>query len=261
MRRSLNIDTNYIISLYNEGKSPIEIAEIYNCWIGSITRRLRAQGIQIKRDYSKTRYSRKGKHKIDINFFEKINTEEKAYFLGIMFSDGSVSKNQFYLKLNDEDVIIKFKNALKCDYNIIHNETPYYNYILEVSSNKMCNDLIALGCTINKTKSIQFPNIPSNLWNHFIRGFIDGDGCIRVGKTRGKDFLDIASASYSFIIQLKEKLTPYSSHLGICKEKKYDVWHLRCCGKQVKILLDWIYKDATIYMNRKYFKYQLLSSR
>ena len=54
--------------------------------------------------------------------------------------------------------------------------------------------------------------------------------------------------------------TPYSSYIGICKEKKYDVWHLRCGGKQVKKILDWIYKDATVYMNRKYFKYQLLSS-
>lgn len=260
MSKKLGINIDYIISLYKAGKSTVEIAEICHCCISNITRRLKKQGIQVNRDYTKTRYSRNGRHKVDINFFKEINTEEKAYFLGIMFSDGSVSKNQFYLKLNDEDVVIKFKNALKCDYNIIHNEEPYYNYILEVSSTEMCNDLISLGCTINKSKTIKFPNIPSNLWNHFIRGFIDGDGCIRVGKNKSKDFLDITSASYVFINQLKEKLIPYSSYIGICKEKKYDVWHLRCGGKQVKKILDWIYKDATVYMNRKYFKYQLLSS-
>ena len=47
---------------------------------------------------------------------------------------------------------------------------------------------------------------------------------------------------------------------GIDIENKYDVWHLRCAGKQVKLILDWLYRDSTIYMQRKYFKYQLLSS-
>ena len=35
---------------------------------------------------------------------------------------------------------------------------------------------------------------------------------------------------------------------------------VRCAGKQVKTLLDWLYQDSTVYMQRKYFKYQLLSS-
>ena len=258
MKKGINI--NEIISLYNQGYTPAQISKLLNCTISNISRRLKKSGIDFIRDYSKTNHSRKNRHLIDLNFFKDINSEEKAYFLGIMFSDGSVSDTQFYLKLKDEDVVVKFKEALKCDYNIKHNEVPYYNYILEVSCKEMCNDLIALGCTPNKTKTIKFPDIPSNLWNHFIRGFIDGDGCIRVGANKSKDFLDITSASYIFINQLKEKLTPYSSYIGICKEKKYDVWHLRCGGKQVKKILDWIYKDATVYMNRKYFKYQLLSS-
>lgn len=172
-----------------------------------------------------------------------------------MFSDGSVSKHQFYLKMKDDDVIFKFKEALECDYPIKYYEKPNYNYILQISSKKMCCDLIKLGCVINKTKTITFPSIPEHLYNHFIRGFIDGDGCIRVGVTKGKDLLDITSASYTFILQLKEKLLPYTTHIGISKETLYDVWHLRCGGKQVKNLLDWVYKDATVYLNRKYFKY------
>lgn len=200
MSKKLGINIETIVSLYNEGETPAMIAERYGCCITNISRRLKKVGIEVTRDFTKTRYSRKGRHKIDIDFFKKIDTEEKAYFLGIMFSDGSVSKNQFYLKLNDEDIVVKFKEVLKCDYPIRHNENPYYNYILEVSSKEMCNDLINLGCTINKTKTIQFPNIEESLYRHFIRGFMDGDGCIRVGPNLGHCMFDITSASYSFII-------------------------------------------------------------
>lgn len=258
MKKGINI--NQIVALYNEGKNASEIAEIVGCCPVNVTRRLRTVGINFKRDYSKTRHSRINRIPIDINFFKEINTEEKAYFLGIMFSDGSITHKQFYLKLKDSDVVYKFKKALKCGYSIRHNEFPYNNYILEVSCQEMCRDLIKLGCVPNKTRTIQFPNIPIDMYRHFIRGFMDGDGCIRVGETLGKCMFDMTSASYQFILQLKDVLTPYTTHIGIAKESKYDVWHLRCGGKQVKFLLEWLYKDSTVYMQRKYFKYQLISS-
>jgi intein-encoded DNA endonuclease-like protein len=258
MNKGISIDR--IISLFNDGKTPTEISEILGCCVSNITRRLKKAGLVVVRDYSKTRHNRAGRTSIDIDFFKSIDTEEKAYFLGIMFSDGSVSKNQFYLKLNDEDVVIKFKEALKCEYPIRHNEVPYYNYVLEVSCQEMCNDLIKLGCVPNKTKVLEFPDMNDNLKRHFIRGFMDGDGCIRVGSTLGKCMFDIASASYNFIVQLKDTLQPHTTHIGISKETSYDVWHLRCAGKQVKTLLDWLYQDSSVYMKRKYFKYQLISS-
>lgn len=258
MKKGINI--NSIISLYKEGKNIAEIAEILNCTVSNVSRRLKKAGIDFKRDYTKTRYSRANRISIDTNFFKVVDSEEKAYFLGIMFSDGSVAENQFYLKLKDEDVIVKFKKALKCNYPIRHNEIPYSNYILQVSCREMCKDLVKLGCVPNKTKVLQFPVIPKELYRHFIRGFMDGDGCLRVGQTLGKCVFDIASASYQLVQQLKNIVTPYTTHVGICKEKKYDVWHLRCVGKQVKPLLDWLYKDSNVYMQRKYFKYQLISS-
>lgn len=260
MSKKLGIKIDELIALYNKGNTPAQIAELYGCCVSNITRRLKKAGIVFERNYSKTRYSRTNRHSIDINFFKVIDTEEKAYFLGLMYSDGSVSDNQFYLKLKDEDVIVKFKEALKCDYPIKHNEKPYYNYILQVSSKEMCKDLINLGCYKNKTKIIEFPNIDKSLYHHFIRGFFDGDGCIRVGDTKGKCIFDIASASYNFLIQLKNILNPIATHIGISKETNYDVWHLRCGGKQIQQVLDWLYKDGTVYIQRKYFKYQLLSS-
>lgn len=260
MGNKIGIKIEDIVSLYNKGNTPAQIAELCNCTTSNITRRLKKFGITFKRDYSKTRHSRINKCNIDLSFFKTIDTEEKAYFLGIMYSDGSVTQNQFYLKLKDEDVIVKFKKALQCGYSIKHSEFPYYNYILQISSKEMCSDLIKLGCTPNKTRTIKFPNIDKSLYRHFIRGFMDGDGCIRVGRTKGKCMFDITSASHEFIIQLKEILSIVATHIGISKESKYDVWHLRCAGKQTQQILDWLYADSTIYMERKYFKYKLLSS-
>lgn len=261
MANKLGIKIDELLRMYEVGKTPTEIAEYYGCSLSNITRRLKKAGINFIRDYSKDRRVRTNRHKVDTTFFKEIDTEEKAYFLGMMMADGSVgtTKTQFYLKLKDEDVIVKFKEALKCDYSIRHHNNPC-NYILQVSCQELIDDLIKWGCTPNKTHTLQLPKIKENLMHHFIRGFMDGDGCIRVGKTRSTDYFDIVSASKVFIEQLREVLLPYTSHIGISKETKYDVWHIRCAGKQVKFLLDWIYKDATIYMQRKFFKYQLLSS-
>lgn len=261
MKHRKNLDINIMVNLYNEGCNIAEIAEKCGCTRSWVSKCLKLKGVKIVRDYSKVRRNRINRTNVNINFFKDINTEEQAYFLGMMFADGSVSKNQFYLKLKDEDVIIKFRDALECDYPIRHNIHPYEDFILEVSCKEMCEDLIKLGCIPNKTKTLRFPNIKSELLNHFVRGYMDGDGCIRIGMTPGKDLFDIVSASYGFIIDLKQILTPYTKHLGISKETNYDVWHLRCAGHQVKSLLNWIYKDSTVYMQRKHFKYQLISSR
>lgn len=260
MSKKLGIKIEDIVDLYNQGQTPIQIAEKYGCCTANICRRLKKAGIKVTRDYSKARHIRTGRYQIDLDFFKQIDTEEKAYFLGVMYSDGSVSEDQFYLKLKDEDVVRKFKEALKCENPIKHNEIPYYNYILQISCREMCQDLINWGCTINKTRTITFPNIDKSLYRHFIRGFFDGDGCIRVGVTKSKCHFDIVSASRTFLLQLKEILNPIASHIGISKEKSYDIWHLRCGGKQVQQILDWLYKDSTVYMQRKYFKYQLISS-
>ena len=114
-----NIKIEEIINLYNQGLSATLISENLNCCPTNITRRLKKAGINYKKDQSKVRLpNRLNRHKVDEDFFNIIDSEAKAYFLGLMYSDGSVSKNTFYLKLKDEDIILKFRDALKCDYPV-----------------------------------------------------------------------------------------------------------------------------------------------
>lgn len=252
-----------IIELYNQNLTTVEIAEKLGCSHSNIGRRLKKAGISYKRDYSKRRLpSRINKYKINENFFEVIDSESKAYFLGLMYSDGSVSKNKFYLKLKDEDIILKFRDALECNYPIRKVYYSWYDaYILEVSSQTSCNNLIKQGCFINKTRTIRLPKLREDLYRHFIRGFFDGDGCLQLQDKIYHCRFDLTSASKEFLEEIRPLITAHAKSNGyLGKETKYDVWHLNYTGHQVVQILDWLYKDSNYYLIRKYNKYQILKS-
>lgn len=264
-RGKKGIDLYAIISLYNDGLPVIQIAEKLNCTLSNISRRLKKAGYKVLQNNTKKRYSRRGRYYINQYFFETIDTEEQAYFLGIMYSDGSVSDDFFYLKLTDEDVVQKFKKALQFEGPIEYKHYKEKNYKdtykLAVNCKKMVKDLIQLGCVKNKTKVIELPNIRKDLIRHFIRGFFDGDGCLSLNNNVYHCRFDITCASEKFLKQIRPIITEQALTNGnLCKESKYEVWHLRYSGQQVKQILDWLYTDSTVYMERKYNKYLLLSS-
>nr|DAH00694.1 MAG TPA: endonuclease [Crassvirales sp.] len=250
-----NIKLEEIVELYNTYNNIGIIAEKLNCCTANISKRLRKAGISINRDYSKRRKSSREKLYVDESYFKSIDTEDKAYFLGLMYADGSVSKNTFYLKLKDEDIIQEFKKYLKAETNIkiINNQ-----YSLTICRQSMCNDLINQGCYINKTASIRFPFLDKKLMRHFIRGFYDGDGSLILNANRSHNCLNFTSGSLEFLQQLQDNLKGVSiTNGGISKEKNYEVWHLRYGGKQVHIILDWLYNSSNLYLKRKYNKYLL----
>lgn len=248
-----------ILDLYNQGIPPVQIAEQLGCCTVNITRRLKKSGISFVRDYSSIRRSRAGRYSIDEDYFETIDTEGKAYFLGLMYSDGSVTKNQFYLKLKDEDVIQQFKQELKTEAPIRRIETPWDAYILQVSCQRLCNHLIKQGCVPNKTRVIQVPELREDLYRHFIRGFFDGDGCLQLQDKIYRCRFDLTSASLQFLEQLRPIITAKAKTNGsLQKETKYDVWHLNYSGHQVVQIMDWLYKDSHFYLKRKHDKYLIL---
>ena len=57
----------------------------------------------------------KTKYSYDRNYFEKIDTEDKAYFLGFLYADGFNTKQGFRLQISqkDEDVLLKLKENIK----------------------------------------------------------------------------------------------------------------------------------------------------
>lgn len=250
-----NIKLEEIIELYNNYNNIGIVAEKLDCCTANISKRLRKAGISVSRDYNKRRESSREKLYVEESYFKSIDTEDKAYFLGLMYADGSVSKNAFYLKLKDQDIIQEFKKYLKTevDVKIINNQ-----YSLTICRQSMCNDLINQGCYINKTRTIRFPLLDEKLIRHFIRGFYDGDGSLILNANRSHNCLNFTSGSLEFLQQLQDVLKDISiTNGGISKERNHEVWHLRYGGKQVHIILDWLYNSSNLYLKRKYNKYLL----
>jgi len=193
--------------------------------------------------------------------FETIDTEEKAYWLGFLYADGSVGSNdnRIELGLAEKDLhqIEKFRDFIGINNKISYREkTKSYRYAFKSVPCKQ--DLVDHGCVSNKSLVLKFPTeqqVPSHLLRHFIRGYFDGDGwftntqnCFQVGIIGTVNFI----TGFLNSIELQNK-----------KNKKIFTVHRENGAKRyvfgayddVLNFLNWIYKDATIYLDRKYEHY------
>ena len=263
MKKGIKIES--IIDLYNKGLTPVQISEELNCTIANITRRLKKANIKVIPNYSKSRRTRKGYYSLNEDYFYFIDDETSAYLLGLMYADGSVVSNGCYLKMKEEESLIKLIDAIKGNmpikkYTRIYKNKEFSCYIISIYSMKIKSNLIKWGCHPNKTFDIRLPNINPVLLPHFIRGFFDGDGCISIGKTISRLHFNITSAALDFLNDIRPILSNIATKNGsIYKEKNTNTYHLRYTGKAALNILNWLYKDSTIYLNRKYIKYKIVS--
>jgi len=125
------------------------------------------------------------------DYFEIINTPDKAYWLGFLYADGGITSDLRNLRINlkeeDEQHLNKFLKAIEATTITVKHSIKkdkgkeYRGSYICIGDKKMISDLINKGCTPRKTETITFPTenqVPKELLNHFIRGYFDGDGCI-----------------------------------------------------------------------------------
>ena len=258
---------NLIIQDYQSGKSMRQIEKDYNVTRQSVAKFLEEQQIKT----TKGNHYRKYTHNYD--FFEIIDTEEKAYWLGFMFADGYIvdytnkyGEDKFGITLHTKDVqsLEQFKRAIQATNPIIDVSTNGRQLSrIIMSSQKTVNDLISHGCVKQKSLILKPPiNIPDELVHHFIRGFFDGDGSIYWNKSEFERHDTWNKPSYTLCITSTKEMiewiidTVKFGHLS--KEKRrVNTWYYRQDGnKKVKDFCDYIYKDATVFMERKYQLYQ-----
>ena len=142
-------------------------------------------------------------------------------------------------------------------------------YELNICSPYFSDKLAEQGCIQNKTFNLQFPNIPKPLYNHFIRGYFDGDGCISIKDRLNRRKLNGSCMTYQFSIvgtkNLIEKIQSILSEEASLNISYYQnkrsplVYTLQCSGKNIVIqIMNYLYKGASIYLARKhnlYLKY------
>ena len=135
------------------------------------------------------------KYSIDNYYFNVIDTQNKAYSLGMLYADGTVSKNKtgfaISLQERDKDVLDQLNHEFGGDRKLSYIEYSKKNsnwqnqYMLGISNKQMHEDLIKHGCVPNKSLVLEFPNdIESGLIRHFVRGYFEGDGNISKNEDR-----------------------------------------------------------------------------
>lgn len=252
--------------LYKKGISFTKIGEILQVNRKLVSYYLQKKGYIPNHKYiSKSYVVQKTKKEIDDNIFEIIDTEEKAYWLGFLYADGCVyeKNNGIELGLKESDYIhlVKFKNFLKSEHKIckkskIMNGKEYIGYRIHFSSKKMKSDLIQKGCIPNKTYFLNFPTydiVPKYLMKHFIRGYLEGDGCIVNNKNK-KVSVELIGTE-QFLLGVTKFLNIEGHIYEFCPPKKYDK-KFSISGIKAMKILHFLYDDATIYLDRKYILFQ-----
>lgn len=154
--------------------------------------------------------------------FFKIWTKEMAYVLGFFAADGYVTINKrgghfLCIQITDKELLEKIKKVMQSEHKIgirlPRKKEEKIIYRIQIGSKAMCNDLLKLGFSERKTKSMAVPNVPNKYFSDFVRGYFDGDGNVWMGlvhRDRNKKvntlFTAFTSCSYGFLSELKERL-------------------------------------------------------
>jgi len=261
------MDKAYMAELYNKYRSGNKISKLLNCNEKTIYAWLEKHGI----DTSETGSQGARKHFYNENYFKKIDTERKAYFLGFILADGCVyfetNKNSYRFQMNlqaqDRYILEELQKDIEFDYKIQDkqfgcgkNGDPILISLLKINSSKLCEDLMNLGVVPRKSMRQEMKKdlIPDKLIKHFIRGYFDGNGSCSIRKNSiSLDFL----GSKTICLQIDEylKLNKINKNV-LYGNKKNELYGLRINNTDNKILLYYyLYKDATIYLKRKKEKF------
>jgi hypothetical protein len=210
-------------------------------------------------------------YSVNTHFFKRWSPQ-MAYILGFMCSDGNVHKTTVSWDLSDihpsNMVLLKNINrAMSSNYPIVKQK---HSYRLRISNPIIVQDLLALGVTHNKSKTIKLPNVPQKYFQHFIRGVLDGDGWISIRvRLRHTEFsVGFVCGSYEFMKELSAKLNEgLSIGEGNLREKRKITkrgfisryYMMEYHSDKAYKLLSYIYRKVNIndlYLIRKYLTYQ-----
>ncbi len=240
-----------------------ELSKKFNVCKTIIERRLSELGLHTKRNYDKFA-------KFNIHKFDTIDTEEKAYWLGFLYADGCVVSKRHVVSLRlaevDYDHLLKFKTFLEDtrDNEVIKKGSrtlsatgkTYYSYVYNVNSEHFKKSLISLGCVPKKSLILKFPDIsifsdPELIYD-FIRGYVDGDGCI--SEEKGKIAISMLGTE-DFLLGVQKYLPNFKS---VLKYNNNGLYRIRCTSRKADEVTYRLYSKATIYLKRKYEKFAAL---
>lgn len=263
-----NIDKNILIKTYEDnGRSMRATGKALGTSEKTVMRRLKEYGIE---------WDKKVFYPCNESFFDVLN-ERSLYWLGFLATDGNVTKRNYSYQIRlkiaskDRNHLISYKNDLESMAPIYDRiEKPkraafkqkeYFSSELIITSEKIFDKLAEFNIVPAKTHIYRFPEqLKSHPGiNHFIRGCIDGDGWWREYRNNGKDYttgIIVGMCGTPIFVKemfniIKEKCSIDSGSYHIRKSGNTGDFEISA-KKDVNKIVDWLYKDATIYLSRKY---------
>lgn len=253
---------------YQNGEKVSDLKKEYNMSQANLNALMRYRNIP----------QRGTQHFCNFRYFENIDTEDKAYFLGFIYADGNLYRNSMKITIRDYDIDVleKLKKYMNSNHPIYKKplsdwsgkEVLKKDGIVEliISQKKIREDLNKHGVFPNKTHTLEsLPSTVSDkLIKHFIRGYIDGDGSF--GRYVHNDGYERSSVNIvgtkKFLIELSHKvsqLTGINFNTTLYDrypERETNTRALTMTGNE-KVLdfLNWVYDSSTVYMNRKHDVY------
>lgn len=258
----INLAIKEYLETPEEDRSLTKVSEKYGVRRQTISKYLKDMGIEVVNYQNRAR--------LDETVFDSMDTEEQFYWLGFLYADGNISKTgnrlELTLALKDIDHLEKFRNFLKLTTEIktvLRN--GHYACRLYVRNKHLWGTLNNLGCVPCKSLILEFPKKEIFKNNkmfilHFIRGYVDGDGCLSYywnkQHTSINTQVSIVSTE-SFLNSIKKLFGNKHGYIHNKSSKDWEnkAYQLTFNGAIARKFARYLYEKATIYMQRKYEKY------
>lgn len=259
MPRTTDLPKAAIVAAYENGTTVQELADKYGRSFGTMRENLHRWGAALRRTGPKRT------HMLDETFFDNITTERQAYWLGFLLADGSVTIGgtggavvRLNLAARDRGHVAKFAGDLGSTAAVREAHGGKSAYVL-LCSRTLCAALGRYECVPNKTAGHGTPKLRADLYRHMYRGATDGDGSF--GRSAGGLWYSLVG-SPAFVWDYQTWLM---RNVGVEETKlavRGPVLSLKYAGTtQVRKILDALYADAAVSLDRKQQRYADLTAQ
>jgi hypothetical protein len=268
MRKQADYDFQKVIDEYSrDAMSVPEVARANNISTQSVYDIVHRYNIPNKRGRNNR------KNIFNYNYFDNIDSKDKAYFLGWLYSDGNNYPEsgtiQLKIKRSDEEILKTFRKYISDEnYPIVRvkRNIGEDQSVIVLTNKHTSEQLSSIGVVKRKTFLLTFPDeriLPKEFHSHFIRGYFDGDGCISAYKgikDKNFNYFFTISGNYNFLDECQNVLIKYLSFKKCKLIKNKSIFNM-CYGgnNQIKSIYTWMYKDCgDLYLKRKRLKFEKL---
>lgn len=252
-------DILQMYEMYKSGKLLQEIANEFNTTRATVSKLLKKHGFKVDRF----------KYHFNEHYFDQIDSQDKAYILGLLWADGHnrVDRGGVILELQEDD-----KELLEKINCITENERPLRKvplndknpswknqYNLLWQSKYLSNVLNKYGMCQRKSLVLTFPEwLSKDLYPHFVRGYMDGDGCVCYMQHKHK--IQVSIVGTQVFLEVVQKICEdigVKSYITHDKRANEAICQLSIASNSGSVsFLNWVYNNANLKMERKYNKYQ-----